>query len=85
MRSFEVPAMGGCMLAEDTDDHREIFGEEGNAVCYFKNTTELLVKLRWLVEHERDRHRLAIASHELILGRPNTYCDRLVSMLQHAN
>ncbi len=32
MRTFEVPAAGGCMCVEDTDEHREIFGEDGEAV-----------------------------------------------------
>jgi hypothetical protein len=26
MRSFEIAAIGGCMLAQDTDEHRDIFG-----------------------------------------------------------
>ena len=32
MRSFEIAAIGGCMLAEDTDEHRDIFGGEGESV-----------------------------------------------------
>ena len=35
MRSFEIAAVGGCMLAQDTDEHREIFGPEGEAVRLF--------------------------------------------------
>jgi hypothetical protein len=30
MRTFEVPAVGGCMLKEDTEEHREILGREGS-------------------------------------------------------
>jgi hypothetical protein len=29
MRSFEIAAIGGCMLAEDTLEHHEIFGADG--------------------------------------------------------
>ena len=28
MRSFEIPAIGACMLVEDTEEHREIFGPD---------------------------------------------------------
>ena len=36
MRSFEAAAIGGCILAEDTADHREIFGPEDYAARYFR-------------------------------------------------
>ena len=44
MRSFEIAAVGGCMLAEDTDEHREIFGPEGETVLYFRNPSEASTK-----------------------------------------
>ena len=36
MRSFEAAAIGGCILAEDTADHQELFGPNDHAVRYFK-------------------------------------------------
>ena len=36
MRSFEAAAIGGCILAEDTADHRQLFGPENQAVRYFQ-------------------------------------------------
>jgi spore maturation protein CgeB len=39
-RSFEIAAVGGCMLAQDIDEHREIFGSEGEAVVYFGRETQ---------------------------------------------
>src|SRR5262249_18041929 len=37
MRSFEAAAIGGCILAEDTPDHRELFGpNDDDSACYFK-------------------------------------------------
>ena len=39
MRSFEIAAVGGCLLAQDIDEHREIFGSEGEAVVYFRRET----------------------------------------------
>jgi len=81
MRSFEIPAMGGCMLTEDTEEHREIFGEEGKTVSYFRTTHQMIEKLRWLLKREDERKRLASAVHRLITGGRNTYRDRLEVLL----
>lgn len=82
MRTFEVPAMGACMLVEDTPEHRGIFGEEGKAVVYFSSILQMLERARWLLDHPEERHRLAAAARELITRDKNTYADRLKSMLQ---
>jgi spore maturation protein CgeB len=81
MRSFEVPAMGGCMLTEDTDEHREIFGPEAQAVMYFRDAPEMLEKLRWLLDHEVQRQRLRDAAQRLVTQGRHTYRDRLQTML----
>lgn len=82
MRSFEIPAMGGCLLTEATAEHREIFGPEGVTTVYFQNELELLKKARWLLENEPERHRLAAAARARIIGGRNTYADRLKTMLE---
>lgn len=81
MRSFEIPAMEGCMLAEDTQEHRAIFGEEGQAVLYFRDIPEMVTKLKWLLAHDEERARLASTAHQLITGGKHTYRDRLETML----
>lgn len=81
MRTFEVPAVGSCMLTEDTPEHREIFGQEGEAVVYFKTVTEMLEKTQWLLSHDQERQRLAQQAHLLITQGQNTYGDRLRTML----
>lgn len=81
MRSFEIPAAGGCMLAEDTIEHREIFGPDGEAVTYFRTVSEMITKLRWLLAHDSERHRLATAAHRLVVEGNHTYHHRLQAML----
>lgn len=81
MRSFEIPAIGACMLTEDTEEHRELFGEEGRAVVYFSTIPEMITKLRWLLAHPQERQRLADAAHQLVTGGRHTYKDRLSTML----
>jgi hypothetical protein len=81
MRSFEVPAVGGCMLAEDTDEHRAFFGPSGQAVIYFKTMTDMVERARALLSDATERARLASAAHGLVAGGRFTYADRLETML----
>lgn len=81
MRSFEIPAMRGCMLTEDTEEHRELFGPEGQAVVYFRTPSEMVEKLRRLLSNEQERTRLAAAAHQRITQGGDTYRDRLKTML----
>jgi spore maturation protein CgeB len=77
MRTFEVPAVGACMLTEDTPEHREIFGEEGKCVVYFKSISEMIEKTRWLLDHPDERKCLSLSAHQHIIRGSNTYSDRL--------
>jgi hypothetical protein len=81
MRTFEIPAIGACMLTEDTEEHREILGPEGDAVIYFRSIQEMVEKARWLITHVEERRRLAAAVHTRIVNGRNTYQDRLATML----
>jgi hypothetical protein len=81
MRSLEIPAMGGCMLVEDTDEHRTLLGPPGQAVTYFKGVDEMVDRLRWLLSAQDERQRLADSAQERIRGGRHTYTDRLQTML----
>ena len=81
MRTFEVPAIGACMLIEDTEEHREIFGDDGKAVVYFRDVDDMIEKLGWLLVHEDERQRLAQTVRHLITLGKHTYRDRLITML----
>jgi len=81
MRTFEVPAVGACMLVEDTEEHRELFGEEGKSVVYFRDVDDMIEKLRWLLAHDDERQRLAQTVHHLITKGKHTYRDRLMTVL----
>ncbi len=85
MRSYEAPAMGAVILAEDTEGHRELYGEEGAAACYFNTPAELVEKARHLCALPAEA-RLALRQRALesIRSKPNTYADRLDTMLAAA-
>lgn len=81
MRTFEASAMGACMLAEDTEEHRAIFGEDGEAVVYFQSVEDVVEKARQLLVSAAERERLAKNVYERIVGGENTYQDRLCTMI----
>lgn len=81
MRTFEAGAIGGCLAVEDTVEHREIFGAEGEAVRYFRTPSEAAKLCRELIAHPAERMRLSAAVRTRILQGGNTYTDRLRTML----
>jgi spore maturation protein CgeB len=81
MRTFEVPAAGGCMLTEETEEHREILGRDGECVLYFRTVDEMIAKARLLCENPAERTRLAAAARARIRICSNTYKDRLIRIL----
>jgi spore maturation protein CgeB len=85
MRSFEIAAAGGCMLAQDSGEHREIFGPEGEAVIYFRDAKEAAQRARALLRDSFERKRLAAVLHRRIVGGAHTYAHRLATMLGIAN
>lgn len=81
MRSFEIPAAGGFMLAERTGEHRGLFGPEGECVLYFSTPGEAAEKCRWALSHPAERQRMAAAAHARITSGRHSYRDRLQTIL----
>lgn len=81
MRSFEVPAMGGLLLAEDTEEHRDLFGGEGETVLYFNDYGSAVEKANWLLARPDERQRLATAVYQHITNNKHTYADRLQTII----
>jgi spore maturation protein CgeB len=82
MRTFETAATGACMLVEDTAEHREIFGADGESVVYFRDQSTMLTCLKELLADEPLRCRLKQAAYERIVSGRNTYRDRLMAILE---
>lgn len=78
MRSLEIPAVGGAMLVQDTEEHRALFGDD---VMYFNTAKGLEARFRSLMTDASLREKLAARVHARITGGGHTYRDRLVSLL----
>lgn len=80
MRSFEIPACGGFMLAERTEEHLELFREDIEA-AYFSSTEELLDKLNYYLSHESARQKISKAGMKKVASIPCTYQDRMQQII----
>lgn len=78
MRSFEAAAIGGCILAEDTEDHRALFGD---GAAYFSTPENLVSEARRLISSSPARDCLSKRMKDRIEGARHTYADRLSRML----
>lgn len=80
-RCFEIPACGRLLLAERTDDLRNMF-EEDKEACYFSSREELLEKIAWLLRDSEGRERIATAGLQRVwkdghdvYGRARNFLD----------
>ena len=71
-RSVEIPACGGFMMAERTDEHLALFEENKEAV-YFSTDEELLEKCLYYLNKEEERNGIAISGRNraIISGYSN--------------
>lgn len=81
MRSYELPAMRACILAQDTADHRELYGADGEMVRYFQNPRDIVAAARALLADPAERDRLGMAGHTRVARPENTYYARLERLI----
>jgi len=79
MRTFEIPASAGVMLASYTDEQAEFF-PENEAAAYYRSPEELDAKIDWLLGD--DALRMRIRGNAARLAASQTYDYRAVEMLR---
>ena len=65
-RTFEIPAIGSCLLAESTQEHKFLF-RDGEQAVLFVNGDDLVRKARYYITNAAQRRAIAIAGHERCL------------------
>ncbi len=82
MRSLELPAMGACLVAEDTLEHRELFGEDGVCVEYYTTMEDMITKVKSLcAQPERARALGGKVFQRICQPNRHTYAGRLQTIL----
>jgi spore maturation protein CgeB len=79
-RSVEIPACGGFMLAERSDEHRRLF-VEGIEAEFFSSPEELVEKTRFYLADETRRAAVAQAGRRRCLESDYTHLNRVRFML----
>jgi spore maturation protein CgeB len=78
-RFVEIPACGGFMLAERTEEHRALFQEDVEA-AYFSSMDELIQKTKHYLQNEPMRKRIALNGFRKA-ATAHTYQTQLESVL----
>ena len=86
MRSLEFPAMGACLVAVDTPEHRELFGQNGDCVEYYTRVEDMVMKVKTLLDHPDRARSLGARLHARICQHHHhSYADRLSALLATAS
>jgi spore maturation protein CgeB len=80
-RTFEIPAVGGFLLAERTEEQTSYF-REGVEADFFSSAEELVRKARYYLDHDDERSAIARAGHCRCLKSPYTHRDRMREVLE---
>ncbi len=80
-RCFEIPACGAAMVAPRTKELQAMY-REGEEAVYFDSKEELLAKVRWLLEDDEARNRIAKAGRQRCLQDGHSNIHRGAQILE---
>lgn len=74
-RTFEIPASGGLLIAEDTIEHRLLFEKE-NGALFFRSEAQIVELIKWVENNPYEAEIIALNGHRVITSGKNTWQDR---------
>jgi hypothetical protein len=80
-RTFEVPAAGGLVVAERTDEHLELL-EDGREALFFSGEEELSEIMEKVRAESHRMDGIRAAGHRRIMQGGNTYAHRATEILR---
>lgn len=80
-RTFEIPACGAFMLAEDSELHRQLF-EPGKEAVFFNSKEELLDKVKYYLANPEERRSIADAGMKRCHDSAYTHEGRLIQVMK---
>ena len=80
-RSIEIPACGGFMLSERTEEHLRLF-EEGIEAEFFSSKEELLEKVNYYLNHPEETKNIAKNGFRRCYSSNYTFTNRMQEILK---
>lgn len=80
-RSYEIGAIGGCGLYQDTTEHRRLLKDYPNA-GFFKSPSQLRTRVEELLKNAELQQELRRSGAMSVRRGANTYGDRLRTILE---
>jgi spore maturation protein CgeB len=89
MRMFEVTGVGSCLLTDNKKNMNDLF-VPGSEVVTYDNPDDCIEKAKWLLNHEDERKKIALAGHlrtlkfHTVENRCRTIIDIIENELNHS-
>ena len=82
-RSIEIPACGGFLLAERSQEHERLF-EDGKEAVFYDNKEDLVKKIKYFLHNKEHRSQIAEAGYKKSRTADYTHENRMSFMLKTA-
>lgn len=85
-RTFNIPACGGFMIHEKTEEFLKIFTDGENAVTY-SSTDDLIEKIDYYLKHPEERKRIVENAYEFVHSYHSHHnrAEEVISVLEKNN
>lgn len=84
MRMFEVTGVGSCLLTDNKKNMPELFNIDSEVVVY-DNEEDCVAKVKWLLDHEEEREKIALAGQKKTLQyhTVENRCKTIVDIMEN--